>query len=115
MASTIRYQILLCEGPTCGGCHASEELRTPLNAALERGDLKSRVSLQRYLCFGRCSEGPNLVVRPLREDQSLKGVPPMQDLEDNCLFYGDLDDDMVEKIVLEHCGKGKPLDDAEPY
>ena len=64
--SSHRFQILLCEGPSCGITHESESLKYHLAGKIAAdADLRGRVTVIDYMCFGRCSEGPNLFVRRL--------------------------------------------------
>lgn len=102
-----RFQILLCEGPSCGITHESERLRAVLQARLAADPaLGSRVHLVVYDCFGRCGEGPNMFVRPLapgedgdREPREVAGRG----------FYTGCTEAKVARILDEHAGRGAPI------
>ncbi|MFY0541816.1 hypothetical protein [Nannocystis pusilla] len=54
-----RFQILVCDGPSCGITHESDRLVTLLKAGIAADPgLKTRCYVAAYNCFGRCSEGP---------------------------------------------------------
>ena len=76
--SSHRFQILLCEGPSCGITHESECLKHHLAGKIAAdADLHGRVTVIDYMCFGRCSEGPNLFVRRLAPGERADLEPPV--------------------------------------
>jgi len=58
-----RFKVLVCRGPTCGRVHHSSGLRDALDGALAEAGLAEAVEVDWQSCFGRCSQGPNALVR----------------------------------------------------
>lgn len=112
-----RYQILVCDGPSCGLCHSSEELRDHMQARVDaRDDLRARVDITQLTCFGRCDEGPNLLVRELAEGEDGSVEPDIEALEGTVGLYLENTTKRVDRILDEHVGQGRPIDDwVESY
>lgn len=102
-----RLQILVCDGPSCGITHESDLLRDLLRArvAADPG-LKSRVHVIAFNCFGRCSEGPNMFVRPLAPGEDGEVEP--RDVAGRG-FYAGVTEEKVVKILEQHAGEGVPV------
>jgi (2Fe-2S) ferredoxin len=58
-----RYVIMVCRGPTCGKKRNSQALYDALSALIDAHRLAPRVELGWKVCFGRCTRGPNALVR----------------------------------------------------
>lgn len=103
-----RFQILVCEGPSCGITHESERLRALMQARLAADpELRARVHLVVYDCFGRCGEGPNMFVRPLAPGED--GAREPREVSGRG-FYTGVDEAKAERILREHAGEGAPID-----
>jgi (2Fe-2S) ferredoxin len=102
-----RFQILVCDGPSCGLTYESDLLRDLLRArvAADPG-LKPRVFVCAYNCFGRCSEGPNMFVRPLAPGED--GDVEPRDVAGPG-FYPGVGEEKVLKILEQHAGEGVPV------
>jgi (2Fe-2S) ferredoxin len=109
-APRARFQILVCEGPSCGVTHESEVLRDLLRArvAADPG-LAGRVHVVDYNCFGRCSEGPNLFVRRLAPGEDPTREPPADGFAGERGFYPGVDAAKCARILERHCGEGEPV------
>ena len=112
-----RFQILVCDGPSCAGCPGMDELRAELAQRIDASeDLKQRVGVVDFTCFGRCGEGPNLLVRPLEPKESLTEEPRFDRLDGIEGFYCEVGPSQLARVLDEHCGQGKPVKDlVESY
>lgn len=63
---TRRFQILVCRGPECGDRHDSAALARAFEGELVRLDLGATVKLAWQSCFGRCTQGPNVLIGELQ-------------------------------------------------
>jgi (2Fe-2S) ferredoxin len=107
-----RFQIHVCDGPSCGVTHGSEVLVERLEAAIAADpDLRERVGVSCYTCYGRCEDGPNLFVQTLAPGQSGADEPEPEVLETERGFYPGMDEDKVLRILREHCGQGRVVED----
>lgn len=107
-----RYQIHVCDGPSCGVTHESERLVERLEAKIEDDpELADRVWVNNYCCFGRCEDGPNLFVEELPEGVDPGGEPEPEVLETVKGFYPGMDEDKVLRVLDEHCKKHRPVED----
>lgn len=53
----------MCRGPECGDKRCSRDVYDALVDAVEVRALESRVRFDWQSCFGRCTQGPNVLVR----------------------------------------------------
>ncbi len=108
--SSHRFQILLCEGPSCGITHESECLKHHLAGKIAAdADLHGRVTVIDYMCFGRCSEGPNLFVRRLAPGERADLEPPVTALALAPGFYPGMDAEKCDRVLMGHCAHGEPV------
>ncbi|MCX4245642.1 (2Fe-2S) ferredoxin domain-containing protein [Paraliomyxa miuraensis] len=106
-----RYQIHVCDGPSCGVTHGSEALVERLAAAIaEDSDLRGRVGVRCYTCFGRCDDGPNLFVQTLAEGEDGDDEPEPEVLETQRGFYPGMDEAKVLQVLRQHCGRGRVVE-----
>lgn len=99
-----RYQISVCRGPECGDRRGSRAIYDALKAALEVRGLTARAQLGWQSCFGRCSQGPNVLVRDITpEGSSANGSGGVAPLRVTALYNG-VDVAHVEEVVTEHVG-----------
>ena len=111
------YQLRVCDGPSCGVTHESEVLVEHAEKLIEHDpELKGRVGVCSYTCFGRCEDGPNLFVHQLDEEDERYEDPDDDVLEEQRGFYTDLDAEKMGLILNEHCKTGVPIPDmVEDY
>ena len=111
-ASPRRFQILVCDGPSCGVTHESEFLVERLQADLQANPaLAERVTVTSYCCFGRCEEGPNMFVRTLDPDDDPHDEPDVDVFDTQRGFYPGMDEDKVLRVLRTHCGEEREVDD----
>ncbi|MEM9457284.1 MAG: (2Fe-2S) ferredoxin domain-containing protein [Myxococcota bacterium] len=107
-----RYQIHVCDGPSCGLTHGSEALVERLNVAIaEEPALRGRVGVGCYTCYGRCEDGPNLFVQTLADGQDGADEPEDEVLETQRGFYPSMDATKVLRVLREHCGQDRVVED----
>ena len=107
-----RLQILVCDGPSCGITHESDVLKALLVARVAADpDLAARVHVVDYMCFGRCSEGPNMFVRTLAAGERGDAEPDSTAFNEQRGFYPGMDAAKCERVLAQHCGAGVPVAD----
>jgi (2Fe-2S) ferredoxin len=106
-----RYRVVICRGPECGEQRGSAALHDCfLRRARELG-LESRLELGWQACFGRCRQGPNVLVRiaPATPPRTLLATLPSGPGQNAALYNGvrpdNLHDD-VGKILQSHVARG---------
>lgn len=105
-----RWQFLVCEGPTCGGCKFSPVLTTALREEVDAQALQARISVLPYLCLGRCRDGVNLLVRKLKPSEELHALPCMTALEEKDVWlYSQVDPTLAPALVQSHAREDRAL------
>ncbi len=111
-----RFQWLVCDGPSCGLTHESDLLKAEIEARIAADpDLKSRVSVVDFTCFGRCDEGPNMMIHRLRDGEDPEEEPEMDAIDGERGFYVGVDEPKIERLIQIHLRRGEPLPEAEEY
>lgn len=111
-----RWQFLVCEGPTCGGCKFSAVITQALRQEVQRRELGHRVGVVDALCLGRCRDGPNVLARRVGPQESLNHLPGMEELESGTWIYGQVTPESLPAILQSHVGEDRPLSPfAEEY
>ena len=104
MSAPRRYQIRVCRGPECGDRRGSKAIYDALRAALAARGLTEKAELGWQSCFGRCSQGPNVLVRDITPEGNLadgSGAPSPPRVT---ALYNGVDVVHVEEVVTEHVG-----------
>jgi len=105
-----RFQILVCDGPSCGVCHGSEALVEHIQGRVAIHErLHGRVDVCNLTCFGRCDEGPNLLVRELAEGEDGTIEPDFERLLGVRGLYLGVDVEKLDRVIDEHCDGGAPI------
>lgn len=99
-----RFQILVCDGPSCGVCHGSEVLVEHIEGRVGSSEaLRGRVEVCNLTCFGRCDDGPNMLVRELAEGEEGGLEPPIEKLEGVRGLYLGMSEAKIDRMLDEHC------------
>jgi (2Fe-2S) ferredoxin len=70
-----RFRIIVCRGPECGDRRDSRTVHDAFAAGLAARDLGRTCELTWQSCFGRCSQGPNALVRELPAATAVQPPP----------------------------------------
>jgi len=112
-----RYRIIICRGPECGDRRGSALLHEVFRSALEAHQVRERAELVWQSCFGRCTQGPNVLVRemvsaatPTRPTLGTGFATPPGPRGATAL-YNHTDPERVERIVVEHVVGGRIVRD----
>jgi (2Fe-2S) ferredoxin len=79
-------------------------------SALEAHGARERVELVWQSCFGRCSQGPNVLVREVSVEPSPglgSGFATLPGPRGATALYNQVDATRVERVVVEHIGGGR--------
>lgn len=66
----------VCRGPECGERHGSRSLYEAFRRTIAERDLGATVELGWQSCFGRCTQGPNVLVREVVGEVTPVGEAP---------------------------------------
>jgi len=100
-----RFKVVICRGPECGDRRASSELHEVFRSALERHNARDRAELVWQSCFGRCTQGPNVLVREIVADQQPglgTGFATLPGPRGVTALYNRVDAERVERVVTQH-------------
>jgi (2Fe-2S) ferredoxin len=107
-----RFRIIICRGPECGDRRGSALLHEVFRTALEAHQVRDRAELVWQSCFGRCTQGPNVLVRELSPAAAPRpplgtgfATPPSP--RGATALYNHTDPERVERIVVEHVVGGR--------
>jgi NADP-reducing hydrogenase subunit HndC len=104
-------EVLVCRGPYCGNQCGSRRLHDHLATLLDQRGLGQRVSLGWQSCFGRCSRGPNILVRPL-------GSAAVASYGPGVVLYNQMRLEELPEVVDQHLLAGRPCTafmNRDPY
>ncbi len=105
-----RFQILVCDGPSCGVCHESERLVEHIGRRLgSNPGLGARVEVCSLTCFGRCDDGPNILVRELAEREDGSVEPSIERLDGVAGLYLGMTAAKIDRVLDEHCGAERAI------
>ena len=88
----------MCRGPECGDRRGSKAIYDAFRRAIDEAGLGDRIDLGWQSCFGRCTQGPNVLVREVPDP----GSPPGSGYVYATALYNGLDVVHVPKVVQEH-------------
>lgn len=92
-----RFHIRVCRGPECGDRHGSSAIFVRFRDQLARRGLTDTCDLGWQSCFGRCTQGPNVLVREIVDDPTAPRATAL---------YNGVDAVDVEELVSEHVERG---------
>jgi len=74
-------------------------------------ELAGRVHVVDYMCFGRCSEGPNMFVRKLGPQERAEAEPDATAFSAERGFYPGMDAEKCRRVLALHCKTGVAVAD----
>jgi len=105
-----RFKIVICRGPECGDRRGSAALHEVFRSALEAHAAREHAELAWQSCFGRCTQGPNVLVRELvaQPGPSLgTGFATAPGPRGATALYNRIDPTRVERVVVLHVVGGQ--------
>jgi (2Fe-2S) ferredoxin len=108
-----KFRILVCRGPECGERRGSASIRSAFDLALSERPVDAQVEIGWQSCFGRCTQGPNVLVQALAEPrpgerQFLLATMPRGRGGRSALYNHVTPPDVVE-IVEQHIASDRPV------
>jgi NADP-reducing hydrogenase subunit HndC len=107
-----RFKIIVCRGPECGDRRGSRLIAEALDRELTSQGLRGNVELAWQSCFGRCTQGPNALVREVL--QAPTQAPPRfafatlpVGTAGKSALYNRLRIGDIAELVSEHIGRGQ--------
>ncbi len=101
-----RFKIVICRGPECGDRRGSAVLHDAFRASIDQQNARDRCELAWQSCFGRCTQGPNVLVRELVEAGPVpllgSGFATLPGPRGVTALYNHIDAERAERIVTEH-------------
>jgi len=103
-AAVRRFKIVICRGPECGDRRGSSALHEVFRSALDAHGARERTELVWQSCFGRCTQGPNVLVRELVAGESTigTGFATLPGPRGATALYNRMDAARVERVVVQH-------------
>ncbi len=105
MVSPRRFKIVVCRGPECGDRRGSAALHEVFRSALDAHDARDRADLMWQSCFGRCTQGPNVLVRELVPEAAPSlgsGFATLPGPRGATALYNRMDSARVERVIVQH-------------
>jgi (2Fe-2S) ferredoxin len=108
-----RFKVLICRGPECGDRRGSAALFEVFRSALEAHGARERTEIAWQSCFGRCTQGPNVLVRELLgEEPALSaGFATLPGPRGATALYNRMDASRIERVVVQHVVGGQIVRD----
>ena len=98
-----RYKIVICRGPECGDRRGSSALHQVFRSALDAHAARDRVELVWQSCFGRCTQGPNVLVREIvAQEPAGFGFATLPGPRGATALYNRVDPERVQRVVVQH-------------
>jgi (2Fe-2S) ferredoxin len=105
-----RFRIVICRGPECGDLRGSAVLQEAFACALDAHGVRDRAELVWQSCFGRCTQGPNVLVREVLtvEPPALgTGFATLPGPRGSTALYNRMDAARSERVVAQHVVGGQ--------
>jgi (2Fe-2S) ferredoxin len=105
-----RFKIVICRGPECGDRRGSAALHEVFRSALEAHAARENAEVSWQSCFGRCTQGPNVLVRELVADAGPSlgtGFATAPGPRGATALYNRMDSTRVERVVVLHVVGGQ--------
>jgi len=104
--SVRRYKVLVCRGPECGDRRDSRRVYEAFRQTIESRGLVDSVELGWQSCFGRCTQGPNALVREIQAGEPAFAFAALPGPRGVTALYNRLDPLKAQRIVAEHLERG---------
>jgi (2Fe-2S) ferredoxin len=106
-----RYKIVICRGPECGDRRGSAVLHDVFGAVLESHGAREHTELVWQSCFGRCTQGPNVLVREILTTEAMpalgSGFATLPGPRGATALYNRMDTHRVANVVAKHVMGGQ--------
>jgi (2Fe-2S) ferredoxin len=106
-----RFRIVICRGPECGDRRGSSVLHEAFRSALEANQARERTELVWQSCCGRCTQGPNVLVREILTPEPggliSGGFATLPGPRGVTALYNRMDVLRAERVVIEHVKGGQ--------
>jgi (2Fe-2S) ferredoxin len=105
-----RFKIVICRGPECGDRRGSAALHEVFRSALDAHAARERAEIAWQSCFGRCTQGPNVLVRELVAETAPSlgtGFATAPGPRGATALYNRVDSTRVERVVVLHVVGGQ--------
>jgi (2Fe-2S) ferredoxin len=106
-----RFKVIVCKGPTCGDQRNSAALHDEFATLLQSRPPERDVVLERYSCFGRCTKGPNVLVREVKAGENTFMLNMMPNAAPGAVIYCGVKLTDCERIVDQHIDHDTPVED----
>jgi (2Fe-2S) ferredoxin len=101
-----RYKILVCRGPECGDRRDSRKVYEAFRQAVEARGLSETTELGWQSCFGRCTQGPNALVKEIQAGEPAFAFAALPGPRGVTALYNRLDPLKAHRVVAEHLASG---------
>lgn len=98
----MKFRIIVCRGPECGGRLHSAGLADAFAGELSSEGLSDQVEMDWQSCFGRCSQGPNVLVREVKPVEPAFALATMPGQRGLTALYHHVTLGDIPTIVREH-------------
>jgi (2Fe-2S) ferredoxin len=100
---------VICRGPECGDRRGSAILHDAFKSAIEANDAREKCELAWQSCFGRCTQGPNVLVRELLTTEPTLGTgfATLPGPRGSTALYNRIDPARAERIIVRHVVEGQ--------
>jgi (2Fe-2S) ferredoxin len=106
-----RFRIVICRGPECGDRHGSAALFDAFRAQLEAHGAQAHTEVAWQSCFGRCTQGPNVLVREILTSEAAPtlgtGFATLPGPRGTTALYNRVDGQRVARVVSAHVVGGQ--------
>lgn len=107
-----RFKILICRGPECGDRHGSAALHEVFRTSLEANGAREHTELMWQSCFGRCTQGPNVLVREVLTSEPAvptlgSGFATLPGPRGVTALYNRVDTQRATHVVTQHVIGGR--------
>jgi NADP-reducing hydrogenase subunit HndC len=104
------FKIVVCRGPECGDKRGSRSVYDALQDAVSVRCADGRATLDWHSCFGRCTLGPNVLVREILgkpEEQRFLFAPTRGARRSRAALYNGVTPDDALELIDEHVVRGR--------